>query len=72
MWLFTVMLGLVLAGYGRAETAPQGNEPPGVVALEKVKVEIVGATFVTELRGVNAQYKEKQPEKYRGCCSRCG
>ena len=65
-WLVVIVVGLALAGLGRGEAASQGGGAPGVMDLEKVKVEIVEATFVTELDGGKAQYKERQPDKYRG------
>jgi len=50
----------------RAASAQAGTAP-GVLDLKKVKIEIVGATFVKELTGVNnAVFKESNPSKYRG------
>lgn len=61
------LLALVLgvACVGKAEwTGAKGV--PGLLDLEGVTMEIVGAHFVKYYEGVNAVFEETEPETYRG------
>jgi len=59
-----VLLTLV-AGFA-APAFAQDENPPDSVDMSKVKFQIVDATFVSNLQGTNANYKETQLDKYRG------
>jgi len=58
-------IALLLQAAGADEPVP-AKPVPGLLDLGKVKLEIVSATFVRELKGNNASYAETRPEKFRG------
>jgi hypothetical protein len=58
--LLTLAVGLAAPAFA------QDNNPPDALDLSKVRLQVVDATFVANLQGTNATYKETQLDKYRG------
>ena len=62
-----VMVGGLLMAGQNARAQDQGNTiAPQVFDSSKVKIEIVGALFVKELKGVNASFNQARTDMYRG------
>ena len=57
---------LAMAAGLAAPAIAQDSNPPDAFDLSAVKFQIVNATFVTSLAGTSAQFKETNPDKYRG------
>lgn len=65
--LFCAVAALTLfVQVASAQDRATAEAVPSVLDLKKVKIEIVDALFVKELKGVNADYKAKAEGKYRG------
>lgn len=60
-------MSLVLADESGTGKMPISNSQiPALIDVSKIKFEIIGTMFVTELEGVGRKFKETEPEKYRG------
>lgn len=65
-----ILLALVVGGvvFVQAAFGQAGNgaPPPFMTDLGSLDIEIVGATFVAKLDGVNARFEESQSDMFRG------
>jgi hypothetical protein len=62
-----MVVALLALGAGfPAISVAQSDGPPNILAVGKLKIQIVGATFMAKMTGANASYEETQPDNFRG------
>jgi len=65
-WIMEAIACALTLGAISSAAQPVGKEPPRVLDLGSVKLQIVDVAFVTKLEGINARFEESEPKKFRG------
>lgn len=65
-WMTEAIACVLAVGAICSAAQPVGKEPPRMLNLASLKLQIVDAVFVKKVDGVNAKFEETQLKKFRG------